>query len=154
MFEKFAQPSRNAVRYGLEEAGRRGDRRIGTEHLLLGLLHDQDTATVVGVSLTDARAGADALDTQALEAIGLPIGDFRPPVHPRKLTRTPLTSGARAVLQRTVAFTTAERSRRIMPRHLLMALLERERPDPVAVLLTECGVDSTELARRLSAPDA
>ena len=153
MFEKFAAPSRNAVRFGVEEAGRRGDRRIGTDHLLMGLLHDDDTATVVGVSVADARSTADALDARALEAIGLPIGDFRPAGQPRKLTRTPLTSGARSVLHRTVAFTTAEHSRRIMPRHLLLALLERDRPDPAAVLLAECGVDGQELSRRLSGPD-
>ena len=153
MFEKFAAPSRNAVRYGVEEAGRRGDRRIGTDHLLMGLLHDEDTATVIGLTVSAARSKADVLDVRALEAIGIPIGDFRPSTRPRRLTRTPLTSGARSVLQRTVTFTTAEHSRRIMPRHLLLALLERDQPDPAAVLLAECGVDGEELTRRLSAPD-
>ncbi len=152
MFEKFGQPSRNAVQYGVEEASRRGDRRIGTEHLLLGLLHDQDTATVIGVGVAEARTKADALDAKALDAIGIPFGDFRPAVAPRKLTRTPLTSGARSVIQRTVALTTAERSRRIMPRHLLLALLEREQPDPAAALLVECGVNAEEVRRKLIAP--
>ena len=153
MFERFASSTRAAVEHGVEEAGRRGDRRIGTEHLMLGILRDQDTAAVVGVTVADARSKADALDVKALEAIGLPVGDFRPAVRPRNLKHTPFTSGAKAVLVRTLSFTTAERSRRIMPRHLLLALLEREQPDPAATLLAECGVDAKELARTLSNRD-
>ncbi len=153
MFERFASSTRTAVERGAEEAGRRGDRRIGTEHLMLGLLHDQETAALVGVSVGDARSTSESLDVQALEAIGLPIGDFRPAVRPSKLTRTPFTSGAKAVLARTVSLTSAERARRITPRHLLLALLERQQPDPAAVLLNECGVNAQELADKLSSPD-
>jgi ATP-dependent Clp protease ATP-binding subunit ClpA len=152
MFERFASSTRTAVEHGVEEAGRRGDRRIGTEHLLLGVLHDRETAEAVGLTADQVRAKADALDVKALEAIGLPIGDFRPAVRPRKLGRTPFTSGAKAVLQKTVSFTAAERSRRILPRHLLMALLERPQPDPAAALLAECDVDAAALTRRLSGP--
>ncbi len=152
MFERFASSTRTAVEHGAQEAGRRGDRRIGTEHLLLGVLHDRQTAEVVGLSVDQVRVKADTLDAKALEAIGLPIGDFRPAVRPRTLSRTPFTSGAKAVLQSTVSFTAAERSRRILPRHLLLALLERREPDPAAALLVECDVDTAELARRLSGP--
>lgn len=154
MFEKFDQPSRNAVTFGVQEAGRRGDRRIGTDHLLLGLLHDKPTAELVGVSVDDARATADTLDNRALAAIGLDVGEFRPAVSSRPLKRAPLSSGARSVLQRTIVFTTADRSRRILPKHMLLALLERQQPDPAAELLTACGVDSQELNRMLSAPGA
>lgn len=154
MFERFAQPSRNAVTFGVQEASRRGDRRIGTDHLLLGVLHDKPTAELVGISVDDARATADKLDNQALAAIGLDVGDFRPTVRPRPVLRAPFTSGARSVMQRTLRFTTADRSRKILPKHLLLALLEREQPDPAAELLTACGVDTGELTRKLSAPGA
>jgi ATP-dependent Clp protease ATP-binding subunit ClpA len=53
-------------------------------------------------------------------------------------------------LQRTLAHTTAEKSRRITPKHLLLALAERERPDAAAALLAEMKVDTAELRRRLS----
>ena len=150
MFERFAQASRAAVQCGVEEAERRGDRRIGTDHLLMGLLHDEQAASLVGVSAADARAKADELDRRALAAIGIDVGDFRPVVTPRVFKRTSFTSGARSVLQRTLAYTTAEKSRRILPRHLLLAVLDLEQPDPAAALLTECNVNRDEVARRLA----
>jgi ATP-dependent Clp protease ATP-binding subunit ClpA len=150
MFERFASSTRNAVRYGVEEAQRRGDRRVGTDHLLLGVLRDADTAALVGVSIDEARASADALDRKALVAIGIDIGDFRPTVAPRAGIRTQFTSSARSTLQRTLVHTTAERSRRITPKHLLLALAEREQPDAAATLLSELQVDTAELRSRLS----
>ncbi|MFZ2048260.1 MAG: Clp protease N-terminal domain-containing protein, partial [Trebonia sp.] len=38
-----------------EEARRRGDRRTGTDHLLLALLEDPSIEVVLGVSLQQAR---------------------------------------------------------------------------------------------------
>ena len=90
MFERFAGSTRNAVRYGVEEAQRRGDRRVGTDHLLLGVLRDADSAALVGVSIDDARETADALDRKALVAIGIDIGDFRPSAAPRKAHSDPI----------------------------------------------------------------
>jgi len=151
VFERFAASTRTAVRHGVEEAERRGDRRVGTDHLLLGVLRDADSAALVGISVDQARASADALDRKALVAIGIDIGDFRPAAAPRTGIRTQFTSGARSALQRTLVHTTAERSRRIAPHHLLLALAEREQPDPAAALLSELQVDTAELRRRLSA---
>ena len=55
---------RSVLTSAAEEARRRGDRRVGTEHLLLGLLHEPDSkaARALGVSLEDARLASDALD--------------------------------------------------------------------------------------------
>jgi Clp amino terminal domain, pathogenicity island component len=62
-----------------EEAGRRGDRRLGTDHLLLGLLHDADSsaARALGVSLESARGASDALDRAALAAVGVDVSAVR-----------------------------------------------------------------------------
>ncbi len=154
MFERFARSTRTAVSYGVEEAERRGDRRVGTDHLLIGVLRDADSAALVGISVDEARASADALDRKALVAIGIDIGDFRPTVAPRKGIRTQFTSGARSTLERTLVHTTAEKARRIAPKHLLLALLEREQPDAAATLLSELKVDTAELRRRLSGAGA
>lgn len=151
MFERFAAPTRDAVRFGMEEAGRRGDRRLGTDHLLLGVLHDTGTAELIGVTVAQARSKSDELDRAALVAVGIDIGDYRPPVAPRAGKRTPLTSGARTTLQRTVIHTTADKSRRILPKHLLLALLDSEKPDPAVTLLTEMGVDLPAVRLRLTA---
>jgi len=58
-----------------QEARRLGDRRLGTDHLLLGLLHDEDfpAAKALGVSLADARTASEALDRAALVAVGIEI---------------------------------------------------------------------------------
>lgn len=150
MFERFASSTREVVRDGAEEASRRGDRRIGTDHLLLGLLHDPGSAGVLGVSLDDARTKADVLDRKALESIGIDLGGFVPDPKLRARFRTQsFTSGAREVMTRTLVLTTAEKARRITPRHLTLALMERQQPDPAAALLQELGVDRADVQQRL-----
>ena len=134
------------------EARRRGDRRLGTDHLLLGLLQDADSsvARALGIDLESARAAADALDRAALAAVGINVdhlGNPPPPVFARRLL--PLTSGARAVLKRTVDETRKARSSRIEPSHFLLALLDRERPDPAAELLHALNVDRSQVRSRL-----
>ena len=54
MFERFSRSARAAVEDAVYEAGRRGDRRIGTEHLLLALLADDELAKIVGVDASAA----------------------------------------------------------------------------------------------------
>jgi ATP-dependent Clp protease ATP-binding subunit ClpA len=135
-----------------EEARRRGDRRLGTDHLLLGLLHDADSsvAQALGIDLESARAASDALDRAALTAVGVNVtylGDPPQPVYARRLP--PLTSGARAVLKRTIDETRHARTPRIETRHFLLALLARECPDPAAQLLVALGVDRLQVRNRL-----
>ncbi|QCB49847.1 hypothetical protein E5720_08000 [Rhodococcus sp. PAMC28707] len=65
MFERFTQSFRGAVENVRYEAVRRGDRRIGTDHLLLALRQDESLSRVVGVDNETARAAADRLDRAA-----------------------------------------------------------------------------------------
>jgi ATP-dependent Clp protease ATP-binding subunit ClpA len=139
-----------------QEAQHRGDRRVGTEHLLLGLLHGPDAlaAETLGVDLASARAASTDLDRTALRAIGVDVGGFGSVSVGRARRRPPLTSGARDVLRRSLRAASAEGSRRIGTRHLLLALLSREAPDPAAQLLSALGVDRDGARRRLgSSPD-
>ncbi|GAB3399388.1 Clp protease N-terminal domain-containing protein [Flindersiella endophytica] len=155
MFQRLTKQSPFAVviTAAIEEARRRGERRMGTQHLLLGLLHDPGSlpARALGVDLDTARAALDALDEEALAAIGL-IVDRRPaePIarkHP-PVPVSALTSNARAVVKQAVNATTT-RTRRTAPEHLLRALLDREYPDPVRQLLTHLGIDRTAAHRVL-----
>lgn len=151
MFEQFAAGARAVVVSALEETRLRGDRRIGTEHLLLGVLHEPGSAAVqsFGADLDTARAALDALDRSALSAIGIDVeGVDRPPV-PVSRKRTPFTSGARSVLPRAVAEVRKGGSRRIEPEHLLLALLDCERPDPAAELIGELGIDPAAVRSRI-----
>ncbi len=141
------------LRFAAEEAGRRGDRRIGTDHLLLGLLRDRGSlaAEVLGVDLDAAREASAALDRAALAAVGIDVGDpsRSTPVPARR--HAPLTSGARAVFIASVTKARAAKARRIEARFVLLALLERERPDPAAELLDALDVDVDAVRARLSA---
>ena len=80
---------------GCEEARRRGDRKVGTEHLLLGLLHEDAMVRVLGFDLAAARAALDGLDRDALSAIG--VGAYPEPS--ATLVSRPRHPGLREVLR-------------------------------------------------------
>jgi ATP-dependent Clp protease ATP-binding subunit ClpA len=148
-------PFAEVVTSALDEARRRGDRRMGTEHLLLGLLRDPGSAPAraLGVELDAARTALDDLDAAALRSIGIDLRHVEgladlPRRHP-PLTVAALTSGARTVVRTAVDATTA-RTRPTAPRHLLLALLDRTRPDPVAELVDRLGVDRAAVRKRLA----
>jgi ATP-dependent Clp protease ATP-binding subunit ClpA len=156
MFERFARTTRDAVSQAVEEAARRGDRRVGTEHLLLGLLHDPAglAAAVLGTDLGSARRAVDALDRAALAAIGVDApavtarGDG--PEQRGERGRARLTAAAADALRRTLRVATARRSARLEPEHLLIALLECRWPDPVPQLFAQLDVDVAAVRARLA----
>lgn len=137
----------------VDEAKQRGDRRIGTEHMLLGLLNDpkSDAARALDVSLESARAASVALDQAALASIGVDIDLDVPSRVKRRRFRAALTSGASSVMRRSVQEMARERrTRRPQSRHLLLALLSCERPDPAAELLAALEVDPANVRTRLA----
>ena len=140
------------LRSSAEEARRRGDRRLGTDHLLLALLHDSDsvTARALGVSLESARAASDALDRAALSAVGVKVASLGMP-EPTPVVRRfpPLSSGAREVLKQAIEEARPDRTGRIETRHFLLALLSRERPDAAAELVHAMGIDPRDVRSRL-----
>ncbi|WP_125610650.1 Clp protease N-terminal domain-containing protein [Specibacter cremeus] len=148
MFDRLSPAARDVITAGTDEAYRCGDRRLGTDHLLLGLFHDPATAALIGVDLQRARAESGALDRQALAAIGVNLGASEPAAPARAGRHAPLTSGVRAVIPRALDLAAAEAARRVEPRHLLLALLERAEPDPAAVLLAALGLDRAGLRAR------
>ena len=72
-----------------EEARRRGDRRSGTDHLLLALFEDPSLEAVLGVSLQQARQALESLDHEALGALGLGPGADAPPLPMRAVPKKP-----------------------------------------------------------------
>ena len=150
-----------------EEARRRGDRKVGTEHLLLALLSEPDLSGLLDVTIEEARATLDALDLQAFAAIGLDARIDLPPLAstplaelPRKPTfravlegRLPMTPTAKKALEASRKGARRGRARpgtRYAARNVLAALLELERPDPAAELLAGLGVDPTAIRERLA----
>lgn len=143
----------------VEEARRRGDRRTGTDHLLLALLEDPSTEVVLGVSLQQARQALDALDHEALGAVGLRSGTDAPPLPMRAVPEKPrirdvmqrdrlrMTPAAKHVLEASVK--PNRRKTQVTARQVLAQILALRPPDPAAVLLGALGVDTAEVRRRL-----
>jgi Clp amino terminal domain, pathogenicity island component len=143
-----------------EEARARGDRRVGTEDLLVALLLEPGLAEAVGVDDQAARAALAELDRQALAAAGIDLRlEPQEPAPRRELPRRPtlkkvlhgrlpMTPVAKKTLQ------AAKNGRRRgrwdqSAEHVLAALLELERPDPAAELLAHLGIDPATAGKRL-----
>jgi len=149
-----------------EEARRRGDRRTGTDHVLLGLFEDPSIEVVLGVSLQQARQALDSLDQEALAALGMGSGTDAPPrpMHavPKKPTiravmkkdRLRMTPAAKKVLEEAVK--PMRRKTQVTAQQVLAQILTLQPPDPAAVLLGALGVNTPEVRRRLDAvtPDS
>ncbi len=145
-----------------EEARRIGDRKLGTEHLLLGLLHDPEIEALLGISLDAARQALGELDNEALHAIGLEHVPATPPIAERPIPRRP---SARLVMANRIKMTPAakgalkqagrpmRRGHQISPQRVLRMLLENPEPDPAASLLKALGVDRVKLRFELEASD-
>ncbi|MEU8250844.1 Clp protease N-terminal domain-containing protein [Nonomuraea sp. NPDC048916] len=153
MFGEGKSPFALVVKGAFEEARQRGDRRLGTVHLLLGCLRAPEPAQALGVDAHTARAALDALDRAALRAIGIDVGET-PPARPRKhppVPGTALTSSARAVINQAIKATPRKTRSIAAPAQLLLALLAQARPDPVAELLDRLGIDRAAVRARLEA---
>ena len=137
------------VQWAREEARRRGDRRIGTDHLVLGLLEEPAIESALGVSLSEARDRLGGLDREALGALGVAQGIDAPPLRMHPVPNRPtlaavvkdrirMTPVAKRVLQD--AGKPMRRGRHITPEQVLLRILDLEPPDPAAVLLRALGV--------------
>jgi Clp amino terminal domain, pathogenicity island component len=132
-----------------DEAARRGDRTVGTEHLVLALLVDpaSPAARALGCDLDSARRALDALDREALAAVGVQPGITAGPVAVRATGRLRLTPAAKAVL---TGIRDARKSRGAGLGTVLSALLGLPRPDPAAELLAALGVDARAARERFT----
>jgi hypothetical protein len=149
--------------YAREEARRRGDRRVGTEHLVLGLIREPALAQALGRDVQTARDTLDAMDQDALAAVGIGAAFNAPPIpidETVKLARRPtLKAVLRDRLPMTPAAKTAlqesskelRRGHHIPPQQVLLTVLELEPPDPAAELISALGVDRAGARARLAA---
>jgi ATP-dependent Clp protease ATP-binding subunit ClpA len=153
VFNRFSKSTREVVTSAVREARGRGARRIGTDHLLLGLLHDPGSAAAraLGVSLDAAREALQSLDVEALAAVGVAVdpvelsaGPVRPSGH------LPFTAAARSALQRTLREAGHMNSPRLEPTHVLLAVLDAEAPDRAADVLARLTVDPSVVRARLA----
>jgi hypothetical protein len=149
-----------------EEARRRGDRRTGTDHLLLALLGHPSIEDVLGVKLQQARQALESLDHEALGTVGLGSGTDAPPLAMRAVPKKPrlrdvaqkdrlrMTPAAKKVLEGASKFN--RRRLYVTAPQVLAQILTLQPPDAAAVLLEALGVNNSEVLRRLdvATPDS
>jgi hypothetical protein len=144
-----------------EEARRRGDRKVGTEHLMLGLLREPVLAQALGCDLQTARDALDAMDQEALTAVGIGAAFNAPPIpidepvkrpsRPRLKAvlgdRLPMTPAAKTALEE--SWKERRRGHHIPPQQALLTVLALKPPDPAAELIAALGIDRAAARERL-----
>ncbi len=138
MFERFTERSRRVVVLAQEEARMLNHNHIGTEHILLGLIHEGDgvAARVIeslGVTLEAARA-------QVREMIG--EGGTAPTGH------IPFTPRAKKVLELSLREALVLKSDYIGTEHILLGLI-READGVGAQILERLGASAGSVRRRV-----
>ena len=144
-----------------EEARRRGDRRTGTDHLLLALLEEPSIEGVLGVSLQQARQVLESLDDEALSTLGMGSGADAPALAMRPFPKRPtirevmkkdrlrMTPAAKRVLEESVK--SQRRKTQVTAQQVMARILTLQPPDPAAVLLGALHVNTSEVRRQLDA---
>jgi ATP-dependent Clp protease ATP-binding subunit ClpA len=152
MFERFAKDTRLVVEQAQEEARALGAPRIEAEHLLLALAAGH---TPLAAWLAAAGGGHDELvdalhmeTAAALDVVGVSLSSFGLPAPVATTTKPAFGTSAKQALELTLRVALERADRRLLPGHLLLALL-RPRFGTVPRVLAFAGV--TEEALRLAA---
>lgn len=141
MFERFTEAARNVIVFAQEEAHQLKHNYIGTEHLLLGLLHEEygvAAQTLVGHGLTLEGARA-----QIVHIVG----------RGQEVTsaRSPFTPRAKRVLEMALREALALGCNYIGTEHLLLGLV-REGEGVAARILDESAINFEQLRTELTEP--
>jgi len=174
MFERFTQEARQVVVQAQAEATVLRHDRIGTEHLLLGLVgQDSPTAAVLarhgltrGTVLEAVTTLRGDLDAEALTTLGIDLDAVRERVEsafgPGALDeppgrhgatasgRVPFNPRAKKVLELSLREALALKHRHIADGHIALGLL-REGEGLAMKVLHDRGIDPAELRRDITA---
>jgi hypothetical protein len=139
---RVTERAQHAVREAKQEAGRRGHDRVGTEHLLLGLLHDEQCLAVatlggLGIAPGTVRRRVEETVGQGPGAPGMGFG-------------LPMTKPATMVLSLAGRETMQREGDRLGTEDLLLGLA-REGEGVAARVLQELGAGLLELREAVAA---
>jgi ATP-dependent Clp protease ATP-binding subunit ClpA len=153
VFERFSREARQVVTRAMEEAQQRGDARIGTEHLLIGVARS-GTMTELMPDTDALRAELDRIDAEALESVGLDPGLLEvtapAPQGGRGRSRhIPFTGGAKDILKGALREALGLGDRYIGVEHIALALTDVTGPDRAKAALSGLGVDTATLRASL-----
>jgi ATP-dependent Clp protease ATP-binding subunit ClpC len=113
MFERFTEQSRRVVVLAQEEARMLGHNHIGSEHLLLGLLHEQ------GGTAAEVLASAGI----TLEAARSQVEELAAPREKSPSGHIPFTQRAKKILELSLREALEQRKSYIGTEHILLALM-------------------------------
>jgi ATP-dependent Clp protease ATP-binding subunit ClpC len=130
MFERFTEKARRVVVYAQEEARMLNQNYIGTEHLLLGLIREQDG--IAAKALESLNISLEDVHNQVEELIGR--GTFVPSGH------IPFTPRAKKVLELSLREALQLGHNYIGTEHILLGLI-REGEGVAAQVLLNLGAD-------------
>ena len=138
MFERFTDAARRVIVLSQQEARALGHNYIGTEHLLLGLVHEGEG--VAARALRSLGVSVEAVGAQIEEIIGRGVA---PPPE-----QVPFTPRAKKVLEHALREAMQTGREHIDTEHILLGLLREE--DGVACqVLTELGAPPALVRRRV-----
>jgi len=140
MFERFTDRARRVVVLAQDEARRLNHNYIGTEHLLLGLVHEGEG--VAAQALEDLRVSLDAVRQQVEEIIGQ--GKDAPSDH------IPFTPRAKKVLELSLREALQLGHDYIGTEHILLGLI-REGDGVAAQVLVALGADLDRVRQQVIA---
>jgi ATP-dependent Clp protease ATP-binding subunit ClpA len=178
VFEKFEPTARQAFFDARDEARRAGQDRVGSEHVLLGLLAEPgaaaDALTAAGLDLESLRdrvprgshEAPAGLDAEGLATLGIDLdavrratdAAFGPGALDRAAvpgsSRLPIADDARAGLAQAVRQAQQLGQRDISSGHMLLGLIDQRR-NAALTLLTQAGIDiaalRADVLRRITA---
>jgi ATP-dependent Clp protease ATP-binding subunit ClpA len=138
MFERFTDQARRVLALAQEEARARNCNRIGTEHVLLGLIHERDG--LAAVALESLGIGAEAVRQQIEEITGQypePSGGY-----------AQYTMRAKKALDLSRREALQLGHNHIGTEHILLSLI-REGEGPAAQALLELGADLSRVRQQV-----
>jgi hypothetical protein len=139
--------ARTAVRFAREEARTAGSKVVGTEHLLLGVLHAAEPKLLAllkreGIDLAAARGCLQPTMAEEERAIAVTASDTA-----AAAAATGVSPLARACLEESLRETVRRSDNQLRPTHLLLALVSR--PEGGAARTLESLGTTPETVRRL-----
>lgn len=168
MFERFEPTARQAFLDARDEARRAGRDRVGSDHVLLGLLAEPgsaaDALAAAGLDLETLRArllrgsheAPAGLDADALAILGIDLDAVRRAtdaafgrgaldrVPVPGASRLPIADDAKASLAQAVRQAQQLGQQRISSGHMLLGIIDQRR-NPALTLLTDAGIDIAAL---------
>src|SRR5947207_1521491 len=140
MWQRFTERARRVVFFAQEEAARLGENYVGTEHLLLGLVRENDSVAA-----------------RILDRLGVPLGRIRSDIE-RQVTRghenlgqdTQFTPRSRRAIDLACEEARQLNQEHIGTEHLLLGLI-REGDGLAARILVKLGADVDRTRREIHA---